>query len=108
VAPPPPPPAPVLPPGQRNALRSAQDYLAYTSFSRTGLIEQLEYENYSTEDATWAVDNLSVDWNQQAALKAEEYLGYTSFSRQGLVEQLMYEGFTPQQAEYGASQAYDG
>jgi hypothetical protein len=68
----------------------------------------LEYENYSTEDATWAVDNLSVDWNQQAALKAEDYLDYTSFSRQGLVEQLMYEGFTTEQAEYGASQTYDG
>jgi len=108
VAPPPPPPAPVLSPGQQNALRSAQDYLAYTSFSRTGLIEQLEYENYSTEDASWAVDNVSVDWNQQAALKAEEYLDYSSFSRQGLVAQLMYEGFTPEQAEYGASQAYDG
>ena len=68
----------------------------------------MEYENYSTEDATWAVDNVSVDWNQQAVLKAEDYLGYTSFSRQGLVEQLMYEGFTAEQAEYGASQAYDG
>ena len=68
----------------------------------------MEYEDYSTEDATWAVDNLSVDWNQQAALKAEEYLGYTSFSRQGLVEQLLYADFTPQQAEYGASQAYNG
>ena len=51
---------------------------------------------------------MSVDWNQQAALKAEEYLNYTSFSRQGLIDQLIYEGFTPEQAEYGASQAYDG
>jgi hypothetical protein len=66
----------------------------------------LEFENYSTEDATWAVDSLNVDWNEQAAKKAEEYLDYTSFSRQGLVDQLVFEGFTSEQAEYGASQAY--
>jgi hypothetical protein len=59
-------------------------------------------------DATWAVDQLSVGWNQQAALKAAEYLDYTSFSRQGLVDQLVFEGFTPAEAEFGASQAYDG
>ena len=46
-------------------------------------------------DATWAVDHLSVDWNDQAAKKAAEYLAYTSFSRQGLIDQLIYEGFSP-------------
>ena len=107
-APPPPPPAPVLSPGQENALRSAEQYLDYTSFSRTGLIGQLEFEGYSNGDATWAVDQLGVDWNEQAALKAAEYLDYTSFSRQGLVDQLVFEGFSPAEAEYGASQAYDG
>jgi hypothetical protein len=66
----------------------------------------LEYESYSTEDATWAVDSLNVDWNEQAAKKAKEYLDYTSFSREGLVQQLVFEGFTSEQAEYGASQAY--
>jgi hypothetical protein len=108
VAPPPPPPAPVLSPGQQNALRSAEDYIDYTSFSRKGLIQQLEFEGYSSADATWAVDQLSVDWNQQAALKGAEYLDYTSFSRQGFVDQLVFEGFTAAEAEYGASQAYDG
>jgi hypothetical protein len=54
------------------------------------------------------VDQLGVDWNQQAASKAADYLDYTSFSRQGLVDQLLYEGFTAAEAEYGASQAYDG
>lgn len=88
---------------QQNALRKAADYLDYTAFSRTGLIEQLEYEKYSVEDSTWAVDRVTVDWNEQAAKKAKDYLEYTSFSRSGLVEQLLYEGFTPEQAEYGVS-----
>lgn len=88
---------------QQNALRKAADYLDYTAFSRTGLIGQLEYEKYSVEDATWAVDRVTVDWNEQAAQKAKDYLEYTSFSRSGLVDQLLYEGFSPEQAEYGAS-----
>ena len=102
-----PPPPPPLSPGQQNALRSAADYLDYTAFSRQGLIDQLKFEDYSEADATWAVDLLTVDWNQQAALMAEDYLDYTSFSRQGLVDQLVFSGFTPAEAEYGVSQAYD-
>lgn len=89
---------------QQNALRSAQGYLNYTAFSRTGLIDQLEYEEFSTDDATWAVDRVTVDWNEQAAKSAKSYLDYTSFSRSGLVDQLIYEGFTPAEAEYGVSQ----
>jgi hypothetical protein len=91
--------------GQRNARASAGNYLDIMSFSRSGLIDQLEFEGYSTEDATWAVDNVTVDWNQQAARSAQRYLDMMSFSRSGLVEQLEFEGFTPAQAEYGVSQA---
>lgn len=88
---------------QRNALRSAGSYLDFSAFSRTGLIKQLEFEKYSTEDATWAVDRVTVDWNEQAAKSAKSYLEFSSFSRSGLVDQLVFEGFTPEQAEYGAS-----
>lgn len=89
---------------QQNAERTARSYLEFTSFSRTGLIDQLEYEGFSTSDATWAVDRVAPDWNEQAALKAKSYLEYTSFSRAGLIRQLEYEGFTTEQAEYGVSQ----
>jgi hypothetical protein len=88
---------------QQNALQKAADYLDYTAFSRTGLIKQLVFEKYSTPDATWAVDRVSVNWNEQAAKKAKDYLEYTSFSRAGLIDQLLFEGFTPAQAEYGVS-----
>lgn len=89
--------------GQKNALRKAKDYLAYSFFSYTGLIAQLEYEQFSTEDATYAVDNCGANWNEQAAKKAQQYLDYSSFSREGLIDQLEYEGFTPEQAEYGVT-----
>lgn len=38
-------------------------------FSYTGLIEQLEYEQYSHDDAVYAADNCGADWNEQAAKK---------------------------------------
>jgi hypothetical protein len=88
---------------QRNARRTAADYLDYTAFSRSGLIRQLEYEGYTQEDAAYGVDALNVDWNEQAAKSAADYLEYTSFSRSGLIDQLVYEGYTQAQAEYGVS-----
>lgn len=89
--------------GQKNALNKALSYLSYSSFSYSGLIDQLEYEGFSTEEATYAVDNCGADWNEQAAKKAESYMQYSSFSRSSLIDQLEYEGFTNEQAEYGVA-----
>lgn len=89
---------------QSNALKSAKSYLEYSSFSYNGLIEQLEYEKYSHEDAVYAADNCGADWNEQAAKSAESYLAYSFFSRDSLIEQLEYEGFTHEQAVYGVEQ----
>lgn len=87
--------------GQRNALESAKRYLSVLPFSYSGLIEQLEYEKYSHEDATYAADNCGADWDEEAAKKAKAYLLSSSFSRDGLIGQLEYEGFTHSQAVYG-------
>lgn len=89
--------------GQENAIATAENYLSFMHFSRSGLIGQLEFEGYSTEDATFAVDYLDVDWNEQAAGCAQDYLDTMSFSRSGLIDQLEYEGFTKEQAEYGVT-----
>ena len=88
--------------GQKNALKSAKNYLAFTAFSYEGLIDQLEYEQYSTEEATYAVDNCGADWNEQALLCAKNYLDFSAFSYEGLIEQLEYEQFTSEQAKYAA------
>ena len=91
---------------QKNALKKAESYLEYSAFSYTGLIDQLEYEGFSTADATYAVDHCGADWKEQAVKKAESYLKYSSFSKSGLIDQLEYEGFTHEQATYGADKAY--
>ena len=100
--------APEMTPGQANALRSAESYLQFSAFSEQGLIDQLssEYgEQYSVEDATWAVSQLDVDWNEQAVRSAESYLEFSAFSRAGLIEQLSSpygSQFTVEQATYAA------
>lgn len=86
---------------QTEALETALNYLSFMAFSREGLIGQLEYEGYTTEDATWAVDNCGADWNEQAIRKAENYVDTMAFSYSGLIDQLEYEGFTTEQATYG-------
>jgi Host cell surface-exposed lipoprotein len=102
---PPPPAKPKLTVSQENAVAKAEDYLAYTAFSRSGLIEQLEFDQFSKADATYAVDHITVDWKEQAARKAKDYLDYTSFSRGGLIGQLEFDGFTRAQAVYAVNKA---
>ncbi|MDS1112424.1 Ltp family lipoprotein [Gordonia westfalica] len=101
-------PAPVikLVSEKSNAVAMAREYLAYSSFSKSGLIGQLEFEGFSYSDSSAAVDQLEADrevnWYVQAAKSARQYREYSPFSRQGLIEQLEFEGFTSQQAVYGA------
>ena len=56
---------------QKNALKSARTYITYMAFSKEGLIRQLEFEEYSTEDARFAVENLGIDWREQALKDAK-------------------------------------
>jgi hypothetical protein len=97
-------PEPELTVAQEQAIGSAESYLRYSGFSRTGLIDQLEFEGFTSEDAEFAVDYLDVDWKEQAVRVAQGYLDYSHFSRQGLIDQLEFEGFTHKQAEHGANE----
>lgn len=87
--------------GERNAAAKALDYLAYSPFSYSGLVEQLKYEGYSNDEAVYGANKSGANWKEQAALKALDYLAYSPFSYSGLVEQLMFEGFTNEEAVYG-------
>ncbi len=88
---------------QQNALKMAKTYLSSMPFSYSGLIDQLQYEGFSLEDATYGADNCGADWMVQAEKSAKNYLDMMAFSHSGLVEQLMYEGYTAEEAEHGAT-----
>ena len=98
-------PAPTLTAAQEQAIGTAQDYLDTSHFSRKGLIDQLEFEGFTSKDATFAVDYLKVNWNEQAVGTAKDYLDTSHFSRSGLIDQLEFEGFTHKQAVYGVDKA---
>jgi SOS response regulatory protein OraA/RecX len=89
--------------GERNAKNKAESYLRSSFFSRSGLIDQLLYEDFSKADAEYAVDAVDANWKVQAAGKAESYLSSSAFSRSGLVDQLLYEGYTSSEAEFGVA-----
>ncbi|MBD1370980.1 Ltp family lipoprotein [Hazenella sp. IB182357] len=95
---------PKLSVSEENALKKANSYIDYMAFSKSGLIKQLEFDGFSKEDATKAVESIEVDWKEQAGLKAKSYLDTMSFSRSGLIKQLEFDGFTKEQANYGADQ----
>ena len=96
---------------QKNAVRSAQQYISVQGFSRNGLIEQLSSDygdGYNISDATVAVDSMNIDWNKQAVRSAKQYLSIQGFSCKGLIEQLSSsygDKYTQSQANYGAKQA---
>ncbi|MHC9510702.1 Ltp family lipoprotein [Kangiella sp. M94] len=96
---------------QKNAVRSAQQYISVQGFSRNGLIEQLSSDygdGYNVSDATVAVDSMNIDWNKQAVRSAKQYLSIQGFSCKGLIEQLSSsygDKYTKSQATYGAKQA---
>lgn len=87
--------------GMKNALDAAINYLNFMPFSYDGLINQLEYDQYTHEEAVYGADNCGADWNEQAAKSAQNYIDFMSFSRQELIDQLIYDGYTQEQAEYG-------
>lgn len=95
---------------ERNAYKSALNYLDYSGFSRSGLIKQLEYEGFSSEASEKAVsvveENGEVDWEKECLESAKNYLDYSSFSRDGLIEQLEYAGFTDEQINAIIDEAY--
>ena len=88
---------------QFNAKRKAASYLSISPFSRSGLIEQLEYEGFNNSDATYGVDAQKADWNAQAVKAAKNYLKLTAFSRSDLIAQLEYEGYTNAEATFGVN-----
>ena len=87
------------------AALKATEYLAIMPFPHRGLIEQLEHDGFTPNQAEHGVKAANADWNEQAALKATEYLAIMPFSHRGLIEQLEHDGFTPNQAQHGVKAA---
>ena len=92
---------------KEDAKEKAQYYISnYTedrkAYSREELIEKLERDGYSKNDATYGADNSGADWKQQAAFQAGIYLVVLpNLTKNELYEMLLKDGFTEEQALYG-------
>jgi hypothetical protein len=105
------PATPSMTAAQAQAVQAAQSYLALGSgFSYESLLKQLTSsygDGFSVADATFAINYLKPDWDQQAVEAAKGYLALgTGFSRDSLIQQLTSsygDGFTQSQADYAVA-----
>ena len=74
--------------------------------SKAGIYNQLisEYgEQFTTEEAQYAVDHMSADWNENALQKAKTYQSTMDMSHKAIYDQLTSEygeQFTESEAQY--------
>lgn len=89
-----------------SAVESARSYLDSSHFSRQSLIDQLEFEGFTSSDAALAADSLAPDWFAEAAEGAQSWIEseYFEGTRQDILEILIsIHYFLQEQAEYGAT-----
>lgn len=90
----------------KNALKKAESYSKMMFMSKQGIYDQLtsEYgEQFPTDAAQYAIENISADWNANALAKAKQYQETMSMSKQAIYDQLISEygeKFTPEEAQY--------
>ena len=98
------PPLESLNENQVQAIQTAKDYLDTMHLSQTELLQMLSVENIDSEDAKFALEYLSIDWNQEARKKAKEYCKHKiGFSKEKLKAQLLFDHFTEEEADFAVS-----
>ncbi|UNP87099.1 Ltp family lipoprotein [Staphylococcus equorum] len=91
---------------QQAALNSAKTYADTMHMSKEGIFDQLTADagdQFSEEDARYAVDHLKVDYKENALKAAESYQDDQSMSKDGIYDQLTSgygDKFTEEQAQY--------
>ena len=89
-----------------NALAIAEDYSENMHMSKAGIYDQLisEYgEQFTEEEAQYAIDNIVADWNANALAKAKDYQDTMDMSPAAIYDQLISEygeQFTAEEAQY--------
>lgn len=81
------------------ALQSAQSYVEMSGFSEKSLKTQLEFEEHPKDAIAYAMENVNVDYNQEAIETLESYKEMGGMSKSELKTQLEFEGFTKSQVE---------
>ena len=95
-----------VPTEYKSALKKAESYSEKMHMSKAGIYDQLtsEYgEQFTAEEAQYAIDNIEADWNANALAKAKEYQENMDMSPAAIHDQLTSEygeQFTVEEADY--------
>ena len=86
---------------QRNAVLKAYSEIQSWHCGRDYLINDIlvEIDGFPVEDATFAVDHMKVDWNEQAVLYAKR--NGKGESKKNLIDSMSHYGFNQNQIEQG-------
>ncbi len=88
------------------ALKSAENYGKMMNMSKVGIYDQLtsEYgDKFSAEAAQYAVDNVEMNWEENALESGTNYSNTMHMSKVGIYDQLISENgeqFTNEEAQY--------
>lgn len=85
---------------RENVLILAKEYIQEKAYSRRGLINALKMNGYSNINAIYAVDNISVDWSEQAKRAIKEYKEKANLSKTNLLNVLVRDGFSEKEIAY--------
>lgn len=96
-----------LNPRQRDAVAEAERFVEYSNISYLGLIDMLEFLNFTHEEAVFATDFVEANWFKECVDEAKDLIEYSSktedhsYTRDELKSLLEFEGFTEEEVEYG-------
>ena len=85
---------------KENVLIRAREFIQEKAYSRRGLINALKVSGYTSINAIFAADNISVDWSAQAVRAVKEYRQKANLSKANLKNVLVRDGFSDQDIEY--------
>lgn len=96
-----------LNPRQRDAVAEAERFVEYSNMSYLGLIDMLEFLNFTHEEAVFATDFVEANWFEECADEAKDLIEYSSktedhsYTRDRLKSLLEFKGYTEEEVEYG-------
>lgn len=88
---------------QKEAVKQTKDYVKYDHASKANIIKQLvEWDDFSEEDAQYAVDHVKCNYKKAALKTAKEYYKNNHISKEAIQEQLTseWDRFTEKEAQY--------
>lgn len=88
---------------QKEAVKKTKDYVKYDHASKANIIKQLvEWDNFSEEDAQYAVNHVKCNYKKAALETAKDYVNHNHMSKEAIQEQLSseWDRFTEKEAQY--------